>query len=141
MFEDMDVEVQEMSGDDKFPEAEKVKEILDVVSQKVPELLEKVTSAIYGAENAKKFAAAVAEFYKSLKDAGMTDEQAYELTKQYMSSINLTGFMSKAFEGNKGKHHFKHEHGHEYVVYDEDDDKDDEDEECDEEEEEPKKQK
>lgn len=122
-------------SDDKMPQAKDVKEILDVVSEKVPELLEKVTNAIYGAENAKKFAAAVAEFYKSLKAAGMTDEQAYELTKEYMSSLNIGGLVGKAFQGHgpKGKH--------DYVVYTGDEDEDKECDECDEDDEEDDKKK
>jgi hypothetical protein len=139
MVEDIWIKVSKMSGDKE--DVQNLKEVLDVVSQKVPELLEKVTGAMYGAENAKKFAVAVAEFYKSLKEAGMTDEQAYDLTKQYMSSISLTGFIGKAFEGAKGTHHFKHERGHgkEYVVYDEDDEECDEANDDDEDEKEPKK--
>jgi len=112
-----------------MPEAKDIKEILDVVSEKVPELLEKVTNAIYGAENAKKFAAAVAEFYKSLKAAGMTDGQAYELTKEYMSSLNIGGFIGKAFQGGRHGHKGKHE----YTVYTGDEDEDKECDECDEE--------
>ena len=139
MAEDIRVEVSKMSGDKE--DVQNLKEVLDVVSQKIPELLEKVTGAMYGAENAKKFAVAVAEFYKSLKAAGMTEEQAYSLTKEYMSSISLTGFIGKAFEGAKEKHHSKHEHGHgkEYVVYDGDDEGCDEENGDDDEEESKKK--
>jgi len=35
-------------------------------------------------------------FYKELRDAGMTDEQAFELTRQYMSTLNI-GHMMKGF--------------------------------------------
>ncbi len=36
----------------------------------------------------------MAIFYKELKAAGMTDEQAFELTKQYMSTLNIGGMFS-----------------------------------------------
>ena len=44
-----------------------------------------------------KFGQAVANFYKTLKDSGMTDEQAFKLTEEYTSTLNLGGMLSKAF--------------------------------------------
>jgi len=42
----------------------------------------------------------VSQHLKELKNAGMTDEQAYELTSQYLSTLNLGKMMGKF-----GKHH------------------------------------
>ena len=92
-------------------EAEQVKEILEVVSEKIPALLNALTDVLYGKESAAKYGQAIAGFYKSLKDSGMTDQQAYELTKTYMSSLDLAGIIGKAVGGGE-----KHGHG------DEDDD-------------------
>ena len=75
---------------------ENVKEILTVVSEKIPALLNSLTDSIYGKEASAKFGTAVANFYKTLKDSGMTDEQAFKLTEQYMSSLNLGGMIAKA---------------------------------------------
>ena len=33
----------------------------------------------------------------------MTDEQAYELTKQYMSAMNLPGMLGEAMRGRSGR--------------------------------------
>jgi len=121
----------------KEGEAEEVKEILGVVSEKIPELLNSLADILYGREQSKKYGEAVAGFYKSLKESGMTDEQAYELTKQYMSAMNLPGMLGEAMRGRgkgrgpgfafkikgRGEHHGKE--GDE----DDDDDDDDEDEE------------
>ena len=79
-----------------MPDPEKIKEILNVVSEKVPKLLRELSHILYGEEEAKQFGTAVATFYKELKEAGMTDEQAFELTRQYMSTLNL-GQMMKGF--------------------------------------------
>ena len=38
-------------------------------------------------------------FYKALKDAGMSNEQAFQLTQEYMGNLNL----GKAF-GGWGRH-------------------------------------
>ena len=79
-----------------MPDPEKIKEILDIVSEKIPGLLRQLSNLLYGPDSAKNYASSAATFYKELKGAGMTDEQAFELTSQYMSTLNL-GHMMKGF--------------------------------------------
>lgn len=81
---------------DHMPDPEKIKEILDVVSEKVPKLLKELGGLLYSKESAKQYAEAAATFYKELKEAGMSNEQAFELTSQYLSTLNL-GKMIKNF--------------------------------------------
>ena len=83
-----------------IPDPEKIKEILDVVSEKIPGLLKELSSLLYSPQSAKQYAEAAAIFYKELKNAGMTEDQAYELTSQYLSTLNLGNMMGKF-----GKHH------------------------------------
>jgi hypothetical protein len=78
-----------------MPDPEQIKEILNIVSEKVPGLLKELSGVLYSPDQAKQFGIAVSTFYKELKDAGMTDEQAFELTKQYMSTLNVGGMFSK----------------------------------------------
>jgi hypothetical protein len=82
---------------EEMPDPEKIKEILKVVSEKVPTLLKELSTVLYGTEQAKQFGIAVATFYNELKDRGMSDEQAFELTRQYMSTLNL-GQMMRGFK-------------------------------------------
>lgn len=89
-----------MNKHEGMPDPEKIKEILDIVSEKIPGLLKELSGLLYSPESAKKYAAAAAVFYKELKNAGMTDEQAYELTSQYLSTLNLGKMMGKF-----GKYH------------------------------------
>lgn len=89
-----------MNKHEGMPDPEKIKEILDVVSEKIPGLLKELSGLLYSPESAKKYAEAAAIFYKELKNAGMTEEQAYELTSQYLSTLNLGKMMGKF-----GKHH------------------------------------
>jgi len=77
-------------------EPENVKEIFAIFSEKVPVLLNSLTDSIYGKDASAKFGTAVANFYTTLKKSGMTDEQAFKLTEQYMSSLNLGGIIAKA---------------------------------------------
>ncbi len=76
---------------------EDFKEILTAFSEKIPALLKSLTDTIYGKDASAKFGQAVGNFYKTLKDSGMTDEQAFKLTQEYTSSLNLGGMISKAF--------------------------------------------
>ena len=82
------------------PDPEKIKEILDVVSEKVPGLLKDLSKLLYSPESAKQYAEAAAIFYKELLKAGMTDEQAYELTSQYLSTLNLGKMMRNVGQHN-----------------------------------------
>jgi hypothetical protein len=81
-----------------MPDPEKIKEILDVVSEKIPGLLKQLSELLYGPKSAKQYAEAAAIFYKELKSAGMTDAQAFELTQQYMSTLNLGNLMGRAMK-------------------------------------------
>ena len=85
-----------MSDHNEMPDPQKIKEILDVVGEKIPGLLKTLSELLYGAQSAKQYAAAAATFYKELKAAGMTEEQAFELTQQYMSTLNLGNLVGKA---------------------------------------------
>ena len=84
-----------MSKNEWMPDPEKIKEILDVVSEKVPGLLKELSNLLYSPQSAKQYAEAAATFYKELKKAGMNEEQAYELTSQYLSTLNLGKMMGK----------------------------------------------
>jgi hypothetical protein len=83
---------------------EEVKEILDTVSEKIPELLESLGDVLYSKDNAAKYADAIASFYKSLLDAGMSQEQAFELTEKYMSSLSPFQAMGGMFKGGVHVH-------------------------------------
>ena len=85
-----------MAQNHGMPDPEKIKEIFDVVAEKIPGLLRQLSNLLYGPDSAKNYASSAAMFYKELKGAGMTDEQAFELTSQYMSTLNL-GHMMKGF--------------------------------------------
>jgi len=87
-----------MNHHEEMPDPQKIKEILDVVAEKIPGLLKTLSELLYGAQSAKQYAAAAATFYKELKAAGMTEEQAFELTQQYMSTLNLGNLMGKAIK-------------------------------------------
>ncbi len=83
--------------DGGIPDPEKIKEILDVVQEKVPSLLKELSEVLYSPAQAKNFGVSVATFYKELKAAGMSDEEAFQLTQQYMSTLNFGKLMHGKF--------------------------------------------
>lgn len=91
-------------------DSKEVAEILDVVSEKVPKLLNDITDALFNPEKTKEFGANVAEFYKTMIDNGMPPEQAFELTKRFMDSASPGAMISQAIGGTIGGHGGRHDH-------------------------------
>jgi len=85
--------------DKEMPDAEQLGQIFAVLSEHVPKLLDSVTKVLYGAQEGTKFGESVAAFYKALNDAGMSKDQAFELTKEYMSNLSLGGMLKNIVGG------------------------------------------
>ena len=76
-----------MSDNDLVKDIDDLKEILGVVTDKVPSLLKGLRNVLYSKDAAENMADAVAMFYTKLVDAGIPKDQAMEMTRGYM--INL----------------------------------------------------
>ena len=98
--------VRNMHDEHRGPDmsAEDIKEILDVVAVKIPDLLEKLSDILYSKDNAVKYGDAIATFYTRLLEAGMEPDQAFSLTEKYMSSLSpmsaMSDVMSKKVNGD-----------------------------------------
>jgi hypothetical protein len=90
-----------MSEKEHGMKPQEMRAMLEAFSEKIPGILNSLTDAIYGKDASAKFGAAVADFYKTVKGSGMSEEQAFRLTEQYMSSLNLGGIIAKTV----GKRH------------------------------------
>jgi hypothetical protein len=88
-------------ANNEMPSAEQLKEIMAVMKDSIPELLEKITKVLYDAQEGEKFGKAVAMFYKALLDAGMTSEQAFTLSREYMNNASIGGMMKGIVGGAK----------------------------------------
>jgi hypothetical protein len=86
-------------SDEKKHDPQEVKEILEVVSVEIPKLLESISNVIYKAENAESMGKSIAAFYKQMKEAGMDDKQAFEMTQKFMGSFSLGGMISQTLGG------------------------------------------
>jgi len=78
-----------------MPDPEAFAKIMAMVSDRIPDLLTKLGDVLYSTDQARKFGAAAAVFYKELKGTGMTDAQVFELTRQYMSTLNIGGMIGE----------------------------------------------
>jgi hypothetical protein len=87
-------------SEERKHEAEEVREILDVVTDRVPALLKGLRDVLYSKDAAENMAEAVATFYKKLVEAGIPKEEALDMARGYM--INLRDILGhKGFGGIK----------------------------------------
>lgn len=71
--------------------AGELQEILEVVSKKLPGFLASMRKLLYSQEAGKSFGEAAGSFYKELKEAGMSNEEAFELTRDYLAALKNIG--------------------------------------------------
>lgn len=72
---------------------EELKEVMGTLKNDVPELIKGIVDALYSGQNVEEFGKQVAGFYKSMIDAGMDKKEAYELTRKFMESRDITGVL------------------------------------------------
>ena len=83
------IEIEEES------DAQEVREIMEALKDTVPALIKGIIDALYSSQSAEDFGKQVAGFYKSMIEAGMTSDQAFELTKEFMESRDMVGVLKK----------------------------------------------
>ena len=74
-------------------DVEELREVLEVVSDKVPSLLRGLRDVLYSKESAENMAESVGTFYKKLVESGIPKEDALDMARGYM--INLRDIMGK----------------------------------------------
>ena len=96
-------DIKEEIDDDK-KDIEELKEIMNTLKNTIPDMIRGIIDALYSGQSAEEFGKQVANFYKSLIDAGMNNEQAFTLTQKFMDSRDVVGILKKILsEGNWGK--------------------------------------
>lgn len=61
--------------------------ILDTVSEKIPAMIKGLLEAFFSPEAARDMAASVAEFRKTLIDGGIPEDEAMDMTREYMRTV------------------------------------------------------
>ncbi len=98
----MSEERKEVDDDEK--DIEEFKEVMSTLRDFIPAMIREIVEALYSGQSAEEFGKQVANFYKSLVDAGMNNEQAFTLTQKFMESRDVVGILKKILsEGNWGK--------------------------------------
>lgn len=78
-------------------DAEEVREILSVVSEKVPALIKGLMSSVFSADSAKEMGKAAATYYSELKAGGIPDDVAVQMTKEYIGTFSkISDFIKTA---------------------------------------------
>lgn len=91
----------EMDMDGK-EDVEELKEVMETLNETVPSLISGIVEAIYNAEDSEKLAKSTANFYKELVDAGMDEDKAYELTRDFMQSRDVTSLVKEVVSEQGG---------------------------------------
>jgi len=79
------------------PSAKEIAEIMDAVSGKIPTLIKGVMDSFYSPEAAAQMGRSIAAFRKTLIEGGIPENEAMDMTKQYMSTLtNLSRVMRDA---------------------------------------------
>lgn len=68
---------------------EEITALLDAVNTRLPSLIKNLLDSLYSPEAATKMGKAVADFRKALLDGGIPEAEAMEMTKQYLSTLNV----------------------------------------------------
>lgn len=89
-------------------DVEELREVMGVLSESLPKIMDSIFGPIkdlinetYDPEKAERFGKNVASFYKELVGAGMDPDKAFELTKEYMESVNIVKTLVAAFMKEK----------------------------------------
>lgn len=77
----------EENNREKSSDAQNIADILDAVGDRIPTLIRNVTGSMYTRETGTSMGQAVGAYYKELVDAGIPQEAALEMTKDYSFSL------------------------------------------------------
>lgn len=89
----------------EYSEAQEIKEIFGALNESIPKLVSGLISSVYSAERAEDMAAAIGGFYTKLKEQGLPEELALELTKKYVAGLdmfNVSKLLGMVMENEKG---------------------------------------
>lgn len=62
-------------------------EMLDTITDKLPQLINGVVSTLYSAKAGKNIGQAIGSLYKELIDSGIPEDAALDMAKSYMLSM------------------------------------------------------
>jgi hypothetical protein len=85
----------EKTGKSSTKDVEELKLVLSTVSTELPALIRNIIASVFSEEAGRNMGKAAAAFYKELKDGGMPDDKALEMTEDYMRTFTSLGDIVK----------------------------------------------
>lgn len=82
-------------------DAAEVAEIFDTLSTKLPEMIRGLLDSLFSPESAANMGKAIAEFRKSLIEGGIPEEEAMEMTREYLGTLTSWSKMMREVRGSK----------------------------------------
>ena len=68
-------------------DVEELKAVLETVSEGIPKMIRGIIDSFFSPESGARMGKAVADFYKSLKDAGIPEQEALAMAKDYLGTL------------------------------------------------------
>ncbi len=101
----MEVEMKGEKGQKKVAQsdADEVREILTVVSDKVPALVKGLVTSIFSEDAARGMGKAAATYYQELKAGGIPDSVAVQMTKEYIGTFTQLSEVFKSGQKDSRK--------------------------------------
>ena len=100
--------------------AEALPQLFGAINESVPKLIQGLIGSIYSPESASNMATAIGQFYSKLKEEGIPEDVALDMTKKFVGALDFSKMMSMiSEEASIGRH------GKKRVKNDDDDDDDD----------------
>lgn len=97
---------EEKRGKKGSKDVEELKEVLSIVSDKVPALIKGLVQSVFSIDAAADMGKAAATYYKELKAGGIPDEVAIKMTQDYIGMFTrISEFIKTASRGEHGRHH------------------------------------
>ncbi len=82
-------------------DVEELRLVLSTVSTELPALIRNIIASVFSEEAGRNMGKAAAAFYKELKDGGMPDDVALEMTEDYMRTFTSLGDIVKQVSRGK----------------------------------------
>ena len=86
-----------------FEDPEDIAKMLEIVSDKIPAMIKGILESFFSPEAAANMGKAVAEFRKTLIEGGISEEEAMDMTREYLRT--LTNWQGMMKEARKSKWH------------------------------------
>jgi hypothetical protein len=83
-------------------EAQEVAEIFETLATKLPQMINGILGSLFSPESAANMGKAVADFRKSLIEGGIPEDEAMQMTREYLGTLTR---MKDLFKGMRvGQH-------------------------------------